>query len=376
MNNIKIVPLQNTRQDINKFVKSKWKFYQGNQYWVPPIISDQVKFIQRGPFREFGLVQPFLALRDDEIVGRITAHIDNRHNRTYKEKRGCFGFFECIDDPGISCQLFKAAEMWLKEQGMDCMEGPYNFAIYNGPGILLDDYNTIPALELAYNPAYYPDLCIDYGLEKKIDWYAYIFNADWKLPKLFYQVAEKVKKNAAERKDGFVIRNADLSRFDEEKLKIRDIFNVAWQDNWGHIPFTEKQWEILTNEVKQVVKSELCILAEYNGEMAGFILSIPDVNLALKRANGRLFPIGYFKILLGMKKINRLKTYIMGVLPKYRMRGIETYFIVETIERGKKLGYVDADMSLIVETNISMRNALEHMGAKIYKTYRIYWKKI
>lgn len=376
MSTIQIVPLENNKSDIKKFVTSAWNFYRGNPYWVPPIISEQVKFIHAGPYHEVGMMQPFLAQCDGTIVGRIIAHVDKRHNEYFKEKRGCIGFFESVNDRDVSRALFSAAECWLGEQGMSEMQGPYNFTLYDAPGILMDDYENIPPVELAYNPPYYPDLFVDYGFEKKIDWYAYRQTVEEQFPKLFYKMWEKVKHDCDEGKDGLVIRNVNLKKFEEEKTKILTVFNEAWSENWGHYPLTEKQWDKFAQELKTIVKPELVIMAEYNGEIAGFILSIPDANAALQKANGRLFPFGLVKILLAMGTIDRLKTIVMGVRPKFRMRGLDAYFYVETFERAKKMGYTMADMSLIVENNLSMRNALDHMGAKIYKTYRFYTKKI
>ncbi len=376
MSNIKIIPLENSKSDIKKFVTCSWNFYRNNPCWVPPLIGDQAKFIHGGPYHEVGVIQPFLAYRGDEIVGRIIAHVDHRHNEYFKEKRGCVGFFESINDTVVSRALFGAAEKWLKEKGMTEIQGPYNFTLYDAPGVLMDDYDNLPAVELNYNPPYYPDLYLDYGFEKKIDWYAYKLTIDQQFPKLFYKMWEKVKKDAADGKNGLVLRDANIKNFDEEKKKILTVFNEAWSDNWGHYPLTEKQWDKYAMELKMIIKTELVLMAEYNGDIAGFIISFPDANAALQKANGRLFPFGLMKILLGMRKINRLKTMGMGVMHKYRMRGLDAYFYVETFERAKKMGYVMTDMSLIVENNHSMRNALDHMGAKIYKTYRFYSKKI
>ncbi|MBP7735255.1 MAG: hypothetical protein KA369_04710 [Spirochaetes bacterium] len=376
MSNIQVVPIENNKAYIKNFVTCAWNFYRGNPYWVPPLIGEQVKFIQAGSYHEVGEIQPFLAYRDGAIVGRVIAHIDHRHNEYFKEKRGCIGFFESINDTGVSRGLFEAAGMWLKEKGMTDMQGPYNFTLYDAPGILMDDYENIPPVELAYNPPYYPDLFMDYGFEKKVDWYAYRQTVEERFPKLFYKMWEKVKRDNAEGKDGLVIRDVNLKRFDEEKMKILTVFNEAWSENWGHYPLTEKQWDKFAQELKTIVKQELVLMAEYHGEIAGFILSIPDANPALQKANGRLFPFGLIKILLAMKKIYRLKTIVMGVRPKFRMRGLDAYFYVETFERAKKMGYTMADMSLIVENNHAMRNALDHMGARIYKTYRFYNKKI
>lgn len=375
MSPVVIVPIPNSKPEIRKFVTSAWRFYRGNPCWVPPLIGDQVRVICSGPYHEVGVIQPFLALRGGEVAGRIIAHYDNRHNEYFGEKRGCVAFFESENDTAVSRALFGAAEAWLKEKGMNDMQGPFNFTLYDTPGVLMNDYDNVPALELAYNPPYYPDLYTDYGFVKNIDWYAYKISVEERFPRLFYTMWEKVGRDAAAHRDGLVIRELNLKKFEEEKKNIIAIFNEAWSANWGHYPMTESQLDYFVKELKEVVKPEFVLIAEYNGEAAGFILSIPDVNPALKAANGRLFPLGLLKILWNMRNVHRLKTIMMGIRPKYRMRGLDAYFYVETFERGKKRGYTMADMSLIVENNHSMNNALVHMGAKVYKTYRFYRKK-
>jgi len=330
MSPVIIKPLRSTKPEIKTFVTSAWRFYRGNPYWVPPLIGDQVNLICAGPYHEVGVIQPFLACRDGEIVGRIIAHYDNRHNEYFREKRGCVGFFESLNDTGVSRALFGAAEEWLKGEGMADMQGPFNFTLYDTPGVLMDDYDNIPAVELAYNPSYYPGLYEDYGFRKNIDWYAYKLTVEERFPKLFYKIWEKVKKDLAAHKDGLVIRELNLKKFDEEKSKIFTIFNEAWGENWGHYPMTEKQMAHTVKELREIVKPEFVLIAEYNGEAAGFILSIPDVNPALQAANGRLFPFGLLKILWGMRSVDRLKTILMGIRPEFRMRGLDAYFYVET----------------------------------------------
>ena len=376
MPSIEIVPLNNTKKEIKKFIKFAWEIYRGNPYWAPPLIIDQLERIIKGPYHEVGVLQPYLAYRDGKIVGRIIAHYDKRHNEYFNVKSGRVGFFECINDKEVSRALFETAEKWLREQGMDDVYGPYNFLMYDPSGVLLDDYERIPPIELGYNPPYYRELFEDYGFQKVRDWYAYLFTRDNKLPSLFYKFHKQVEKKALEGKDGLHIRNIDLKHYERDRDLIQVIFNKAWENNWGHYPFTDAQIEAFGKDLKMIAKEELIIFAFYGDKPAGFILSVPDANLAIKKANGRLFPFGIFKILLGMRKVHRIKTFLMGVIPEYRRRGLDVYFYVETINRAIKMGYTEADMSLIVEDNPDMINALEHLGAKRYKTYRFYSKAL
>ncbi len=377
MASVEVVPLELKKKDIKKFVKFAWKVYKGNRYWVPPIITDQIDLIIKGPYHEVGVIQPYLAYRDGEIVGRVIAHYDRRHNEYYNEKRGCLGFFECINDQEVANALFEQAERWNREQGMKEIAAPMNFLMYDASGMLLDDYDNIPCIELGYNLPYYVGLFENYGFNKTTDWYAFLSNTDHKFPDLFYRMHKKVKERAEKGEDGFTLRNIDLKHnYERDRDNVQDVFNEAWKGNWGHYPLTDNQIEAFGKDLKLIAKEELVIFAEYNGNPVGFILSVPDANIALKKANGRLFPFGLFKILLGMRKIDRVKTFMMGVLEEYRMKGIDAYFYVESFERARRMGYKYGDMSLIVESNVNMINALKHMGAEIYKTYRFYSKSL
>lgn len=368
---VEVVPIESTKKNIKRFVTFAWEVYRGNPYWVPPLIRDQVKFIREGVYLKTGVIQPFLALRGKKIVGRIIAHYDNRHNEYFGEKRGCVGFFECINDSAVSRALFAAAERWLAGQGMTEMFGPLSFLLYDASGLLLDDYEAVPAVELPYNPPYYVDLFADYGLEKVIDWYAYRISRTTKMPDLAYKLRDRL-----EQRGGFVFRALDLANYREEAARLNTIFNKAWEGNWGHMPLTAEQWTRVADELRPVVKPELVVVAERRGEAVGFILTVPDINQAIQSANGKLFPFGLIRMLLALRKVDRLRTLMMGVLPEYRMKGLPAVLILETVERGVRMGYQTSDCSLVVETNSALINVLDRFGAERYKTYRHFSKPI
>ena len=376
MGTIKIQKIGSSTKELKKFINFQWEIYKGNKYWVPPLIFDQLNKLQNGPYLESGIIQPFLAYRDEKIAGRIIAHYDKKHNEFYNQKRGCIGFFECINDKEVSRALFKKAEDWCREQGMDEIHGPYNFLLYDPSGLLLNDYDNIPALELNYNPSYYIDLFKDYGFQKEKDWYAYQISMENKFSPLFYKFHNKIARKIEEKKDGLTIRNINLKKYENERENILEIINSAWKDNWGHYPLSDAQIDGFGQDLKTIANEELIMMAFYNERPAGFILSVPDLSPAIQKANGHLFPFGLFKILWNKRKVKQIKTMLMGVVPEFRKRGLDVYFYVETFERSRRMGYTSADLSLIVEDNIDMINALNHMGAEIYKTYRFYKKPI
>ncbi len=372
MDDIKIIPVNPTKQEIKKFVRFPWKIYWNNPYWVPPLILDQVNYILKGPYHETGVMQPFMAYQGDEPVGRIVAHYDRRHNAHFNEKRGCIGFFECVDDSKIARHLFQASETWLAEQGMTEMYGPLNFLIYDASGVLIDRFDDMPVMECVYNPPYYENLFLSYGFNKKIDWHSYRFTRNQNLPTSLYKIGDRVLNN----NEGIVFRNVNKKKFPEETETLRKIFNEAWEGNWGHLPLSKKQFSYFANALKMIVKSELLIIAEHRGTAVGFILTVPDINAALRKADGRLLPFGLIKMILSLRKIKRAKLFMIGVLPEYRKKGLDVVFLAESLERGKKLGYQEVDASVVVETNTRIIRMAKHFGAKHYKTFRHYSKPV
>lgn len=368
MSKVQIVRLGRSRSDIRKFVRSAWRFYLDDPTWVPPLIGEQVKQIRQGPYHRHGVIQPFMALRDGEPVGRVIAHYDRRHNEYFGEKRGCIGFFECIDDPDISRKLFRASQQWLSEQGMESMYGPLNFTFYEASGVLIDNFEDPPAIETVYNPLYYGKLFTDYGFAKAVDWYAYRFIREQEIPEKFLRLYKRSLRKSEE----IVLRNVDKKNYREESRRMLEVFNCAWADNYGHIPFTYEEFIRFARELKPVIKPELLIMAEFRGKVVAFILSIPDANQAIRRANGRLFPFGLVRMLLGMRKIKSVRTMLLGILPEYRRKNLLAAMLVETIHRVKNLGYVASDCSLVLENNTAMCKVLKSLGAARYKTYRYY----
>jgi GNAT superfamily N-acetyltransferase len=373
MSNIEIRELPKTKKAIKEFVVFSKYVYTDYPHWVAPIYSDQIKFISKGPFNEIGEFQLFMAYCDGKPVARISAHRSFAHNDHYKTNQGFWGFFEGYNDWEAVSTIFGAAAKWLKDKGCESMIGPLNFAIYDEIGILMDNYDVDPVIMCTYNPPYYPELLSKLGFVKEVDWYAYMKDGREPLTPIMVRLTERMK-----RQEGVVLREINIKKFYEEAAHVKHIFNKAWSENWGNVPFTEKQWQHIVSELKMIIKKELAFIVEVNGKPVGFSISIPDANQALKKAKGKLFPFGIFKILWGMRKgqITTLRTVILGVLDEYRRRGYDMAMIQKIIENGRALGYNDSDCSLIVETNARMMGGLEAIDAKRYKTYRIFKKEI
>ncbi len=366
---VEIRKVENKKQ-LNQFVKLPWKIYNGDPNWVPPLISDVKKLLDRNhhPFHKHAEVEYFLAYRGKEVVGRIAAFVNFRHNEYWNEKTGFFGFFESVNDREVSRALFEKAEEYLRDKGMDRMRGPMNFSTNETCGLLMKGFDSPPVVEYTYNPRYYVDLFEDYGLKLVRTLYAYRLTKDQPIP-------EKLKRVAEARLKKIKVRKARMKDFREEINRFKLIYNEAWGKNWGFVPLTDEEIEFIAKELKPILDPDIVFFAEINDEPAGASLSLPDFNQILKYANGRLFPFGLIKLLIHKKEIYRLRTYAMGVREKFRLRGIEALLIYKTIEEGIKKGYREADMGWILDNNYQMNKILIDMGAERYKEFGIYDKE-
>lgn len=361
-----------TRKELQQFIKLPWHLYEHDPYWVPPLLADQQKLFnpKTSTFFEFGEAELFLAYNSKNPIGRISAHIDYQYSKYRDAETGRFGFFECINDSETAQGLLEHAEAWLRQRGKARVNGPFNFTLYDASGMLYDGFDGMPVILLSYNPPYYNKLLEEAGYNKEIDWYAFMVRDSLTLRPSFKRIRKRVLDQ------GVRIERIDLKQLDQAVDYIGPIFNEAWNENWGHVPLTEGQLEDLKNELKYVVEPKLTYLAFLDDECIGFSLSIKDANPALKKAKGRLFPFGLFRMLLELRKVSRLRTIAMGVLKEHRNRGLDILFYLNTIEEGIAMGYNESECSIIVETNYRMINALEYLQAERYKTYRFYQKSL
>ncbi len=373
MQNLEIKRVE-TKKDRLQFIKMPWPIYKNDPHWVPPIIADQKEFLdpKRGVFFEHGEAELYLALRDGKPVGRISAHINHLHEEIYHDGKGFFGFFECENNQETANLLFETAEKYLKSKGKNHVEGPMSFGIYDEIGLLVEGFDTDPYVLNTHNPPYYKILVENAGYTKSIDWYAYRGATNQKVDERLYRLRDRVMKLP-----GLSIRKIDpKENYDTDVNIVKHIFRTAWNKNWGHVPLTDSEFNRIAKELTRLVVPDLSFIAEINGNPIGFALSIYDANVAVKKINGRLFPFGFIKLLLNLKKTDRFRHILMGILEEYRLRGIEIAFYVSIAEQAYKLGFKEIEMSLIVENNEPMNKSLNYLPVEIYKTYRIYRKDI
>jgi GNAT superfamily N-acetyltransferase len=358
------------KQALHRFVTFPWKVYAGDPHWVPPLIHDTKKLLCTHPFHEHAETDYFIACRDGKPVGRIAA-IENRlHNEVHGERVAFFGFFEVLDDDEAAHALLAQAETWAAARGLTALRGPANFSSNEEWGLLVDGFDSSPAVMMTYNPARYVRHLEASGYHGAKDLVAYFLDNP--------QPPERVMRVAAalaERK-GVVVRPLDMRRFMDEVATIRVVYNRAWEKNWGFVPMTEAEIDHMAKELRPVVKPDLVLIAEKGDEPIGFAMALPDLNAAVKHANGRLLPFGLLKILWHARKIDMLRVLTLGLVPEYRNTGIDQLMYLRLFEGGRKLKIVRGEFSWILADNKAMRQALDKLGGRVYKTYRIYEREL
>jgi hypothetical protein len=362
------------RRQLKAFIKFPWRIYRNNPHWVPLLILDQLQFFTplKNPYFSHSTAQLFMAFRGDEPVGRISAHENNQHIRVHKDGVGFFGFFECIEDQAVADALFDVASAWLRERGLKTMRGPVSFSVNHEVGLLLDAFDEPPLIRMTYNPPYYAGLIEGYGLQKIQDLYAYVMFESEEMPEWLHDLSDLVLEDPK-----LVVRTVDVRDFKNEMQRIKKIYAEAWSENWGAVPLTEKEFDRIVGELRLIYDKDLFFIAEYDGEPAGMSLVLPDMNQALKKANGRLFPLGLLKILWYRRKINAWRMPILGVRQEHRMRGIEVVLCCRTYDVAKRnRNYRKGEMSWVLESNTAANAVLKKLGARRSKTYRIYEKPL
>ncbi len=354
--------------DLQAFLRLPWSIYRGDPDWVPPLLHDQKMLLDREkhPFHQHAEVEYFLARRGERVVGRIAAIVNHLHVQFHDEKAGFFGFFECEDDPEAAAALLDAAEAYVADRGMRILRGPMNFSTNEECGLLVDGFHEPPFIMMTYNPRYYERLIEGTGFRKAKDLLAYELPTTPPPERLVRGTAR-----IAERK-GIRIRHADLSKFDEEVAVMEGIYNRAWESNWGFVPMTHEEFQVMAKQLKPVAEPRYILFAEVRGSPIAFGIGLPDFNQALRHIDGRLLPFGIFKLLWYRRKIDQVRVLTLGVEPGYRRLGIDAMLYLEFYRQALADGTIRGECSWILEDNWEMRRALEQMGAVVYKTYRIY----
>lgn len=363
-----------SEQEKEEFIRFPYNHYSGDKYWVAPLLTEQKKLLdkKKNPFYNNAEIALFSAKQNGAPAGRIAAIIDHRYNRFHQTKTGFFGFFESVNSTGVADLMFRAAEGWLRERGMEDVLGPANPGMMDEIGILVKGFDRYPSILMPYHKPYYDQLISGAGYRKEMDLLTYDVTQD----SVDRERANRAIGIVRKRLPGIGIRKINLRKIEKEVKIIRDLFNAAWQNNWGFIPLSEEEFDALAADLKTIVDNDFAHIAEIDGEPVAFSVALPDYNQIFRKMNGKLFPFGIFKILWNRKKINKVRTALMGVKPEFQGRGIDALLHREAIENGLKKGVYSSEVGWILENNIQMIRTAERLGGVNNKTYRMYSKKL
>ncbi|MGZ3884985.1 MAG: hypothetical protein ACXVPQ_09475 [Bacteroidia bacterium] len=372
---IRVEKITGTKK-IKDFIDFPHELHKNDKNYVPELYLAQKDLLdpKKHPFFEHSSLDLFLAYKDGKVAGRIAAIKNNNHIKASGNNEGFFGFFDVINDYEVARKLFDTACDWVKQQGMNAILGPANFSTNETAGWLVRGNDMPPAIMMTYNQPYYVEFAEKYGMEKKMEMLSYEIRTE--------TVSEKALKLADAfetrlKAKGITIRTMDLKRYDQEAENAHAVYNIAWDDNWGFVPMTRNEFMHLAKDLKQIIDPNLVFVAEKDGKMIGFSISIPDLNqILINVKRGRLLPTGIFKLIFGQKKITNMRVVILGVIDGYRKLGIEAIFYAKTIANGRARGMTTAEAGWILENNEMMNAGLVNINAQPFKAFRMYGKNL
>jgi GNAT superfamily N-acetyltransferase len=351
------------------FIEFQYALYKEDPHFVPQprVAVKDLLHREKHPFYKNAEMELFLARRNGKTIGRVAAIFDRAHNRFHEEKAGFFGFFECIDDRETAQALLERARQWTRSRGATFLRGPVNPSTNYECGTLVEGFDSSPMVMMTYNPRYYPALFENAGMRKAKDLLAYSSHAQ----KIELEKIERVAERALER-NGVTVRQIDMKDFAAEVERAWSVYNSAWSKNWGYVPMTKEEFDLMGKDMKLILRPELVLLGEKQGRTVGFALALPDVNQALKPAGGHLFPLGLLKILYYQRLVKSVRVVALGVVEEFRATGLAAAFYAILVRNARKLGFGETEMSWILEDNTLMNRSIQLMGAERYKTYRLY----
>ena len=364
------------RSNIKKFIQVAWEIYKDDPVWVPPLIKERLDSLSpRHPYFEHANVRFWIAYKDDKAVGRISAQVDQLKSASDSQSFGYFGMFECVDNDLLAKELLTKAEQWLSSQNCEAIRGPYNLSINQESGLLVDGFSTPPYIMMGHARPYYAELLLSNGYSKAKDLYAWFNQSEFSNPPAMQRVIERYQNR-------ITLRDVEKKHFSRDIKCMLEIFNDAWEKNWGFIPFTENEFIHLGKEMLQLIDADHFIIAEVDGEPVGMVAGLPNFNEIIKDLDGRLFPLGLFKFLWRLKfsPPTTGRVALLGIKQKYQNQLIGSALAFMLIGKIKeialKTGVTSHEMSWVLEDNHRLNKILESLGSSRYKTYRIFEKSL
>jgi GNAT superfamily N-acetyltransferase len=369
---VEVTPVRTWREK-REFIELPFRLHANDEPWVPPLRIERRLFLSPrfNAYFKHADAQLFLARRDGRAVGRISAQIDHAFNTYQQNDWGMFGFLELEGDPEVAARLFDTAAAWLRERGRDRMVGPMDFAMNDESGIVIEGFEREPMVKQPWHPPYYQRLCEGAGLTKAIDLYMWELHVDDRSavhPSIF-ELAEKL-----EPEHGVRIRKMTRRSLRKDLDLFGETWNDAWKDNWGFVPYSKEDLDHYAQELQLVFDPHWFMVAERidDGEAVGVAITVPDINQVLKKMNGRLLPFGWWHFLRRRKIIDRVRVGFLGVKKAYQHTGVAAGLFAEHYDMAEQTPQSWGEEGWILETNDAMNRAMEGMGGKIVKKYRVY----
>ncbi len=360
-----------TKNQLRHFIDFPHELYFDDPCYVPELFIAQKDLLsKKHPFFRHSKADLFLAYKDGKLAGRVAAIRNNNYISYTGKEIGFFGFIEFIDDRTVSEALLMRVTEWIKNEGLIGIMGPVNYSTNESCGTLIEGFGSPPTVMMTFNKPYYPDHFEHFGLVKAMDLLAYKF-----IRSSYTERLQRVVKLLEERlvSKGIIIRKFDVSKFSEEIEKIKKIYNLAWEKNWGFVPMTDEEFTHASKDLKQIVDPDFLLIAEHEGEPIGYSLALPDFNeVLIKVKGGRLFPTGLIRILLNRRKIKGVRIITLGIVEEYRKMGIDAFFYFKIFDDGIKKGFTVGEASWILENNAMMNRAIIKIGGELSKKYRLY----
>lgn len=366
------------RRDLREFIELPFRLHATSPYWVPPLRFERRQFLnrKRNVFFRHGDAELFLARRDGRVVGRISAQVNARFDAQHTDEpsTGMFGFLEFEDDPEAVAALLDAAAAWVRAQGRERMLGPMDFTMNDEAGLLIEGFDREAVIKQPWHPPYYQRILEELGLQKAMDLFMWELKISDRasIRPIIFRLADDV-----EPKYGITLRKMSRLRLRKEMDLFADVYNAAWRNNWDFVPYGEEDLDFLASELQLVFDKDWFMIAEGpEGETVGAAITIPDINMVLKKMHGRIFPFGWWYYLRRKKIMTRCRVSFLGVKPEFQHTGIAAKMYVEHFDMAEATNVKWGEMGWILETNTAMNRGMEAMGGRIVKKYRVYERPV
>lgn len=360
----------NSKQDLKQFIELPYRLYRIDPLWVAPLKNEVCAQFnpRKNPTLQHCDYQLFLLKEGQQVLGRMAAFIDHLAIDYWRKEIGLFGYYECPPDENAARQLLDAARIWLQARQMKKMRGPWSFVSQEW-GSVVEGFSPSPVIMSPYNPDYYNQQYDQYGLEKIRDLLVYVIDArdGYQIPQRILHLTDKVAHRY-----GVRVRHLDMRNYEEEVQTVIDLSNRSLADNWGYAPVTDAEAQALARDLKPILHANAVVFAENaEGQQIGFAIAIPDVNVLLKKMNGRLFPCGFLRLLVGLPKLRQYRMFALGVLPEYHGQGVDS-LIYRALYESCYSPHIRMEINYVLEENHPMNNAIIKLGAQPLRRYRVY----